>query len=284
MFFGDCAVKLPCEKLHLTTVYTGVDMDYCIDLCEGNIQLYSIMTRLTDIVPDSAIHTALTYYSTEDVKTDFIDLIKDNLFIIMTIIAVVLFIILILLLHSIRAEKKILEEKHLVKDLNKRVFVDALTSVRNKGAFSDYIRKLQKRIDNGEDFEFAVGMFDCNNLKTINDQYGHDKGDIYLKTACQLICKIFDHSPVFRIGGDEFAVILQNGDFQNREKLIELFEKRHDEINSSVESKWEEVHIAYGIAVYDSQDDNMVSDTMRRADKIMYENKRLVKSAANQKA
>ena len=98
-------------------------------------------------MPDAVVHTALTYYSTEDVKTSFSDLIRDNLFIVMSVIAAVLLVILLLLLRSIRAEKKAREEEHLVNDLNKRVFVDALTSVRNKGAFTNYIQELQDKLD-----------------------------------------------------------------------------------------------------------------------------------------
>ena len=271
-------ISKQCEKLHLTTVYTGVDMDYCIAVNEGDTELYSILSRVTEVVPAATIHTALTYYSTEDVKTNFAELIKDNLFIILAAIAVILLIIVILLLRSIRAERKIMEEEHLLKDLNKKVFVDALTSVRNKGAFSEYIQNLQERVNGGEKFEFAIGIFDCNNLKIVNDQYGHDKGDLYLKKACMLICKVFDHSPVFRIGGDEFAIILMNNDFKNRDELVALFEERRKEICREAANKWEEVHIAYGIAVYDEKLDASVSDAARRADKIMYENKRIIKS------
>ena len=262
-----------CEKLHLSTVYTGVDMDYCIALNGGETELYSILARAIGAVPDAVVHTALTYYSTEDVKTSFTDLIRDNLFIVMTAIAVVLLIILILLLRSIRAEKKVLEEEHLVKDLNKKVFVDALTSVRNKGAFNNYVQELQEKLDRSEDTCFAVGIFDCDNLKTINDRYGHDKGDIYIKSASRLICRTFQHSPVFRIGGDEFAVILQNEDYENREELEKEFRANRRKLCASAAEKWEEPHVAVGIAAYDPAIDSAVADTIHRADQIMYENK-----------
>ena len=266
-------ISRQCEKLHLSTIYTGVDMDYYFAVKEGNTDLYSILARITNVVPNSTINAALTYYSTEDVKTSFADIVKDNLFIILAAIAVILFVILVLLLHGIRLEKKAQEEEHQIQDLNKRVFVDALTSVRNKGAFDTYIQEMQTQLDKGEEFEFAIGVFDCDNLKKINDRYGHDKGDIYLKTASQLICHIFQHSPVFRIGGDEFSVILKNEDFQNREKLSEQFRQRAEEISASAENSWEEVHTSMGIAVYDSQNDQSVNDTVRRADRRMYENK-----------
>ena len=266
-------ISRQCEKLHLSTIYTGVDMDYYFAVKEGNTDLYSILARITNVVPNSTINAALTYYSTEDVKTSFADIVKDNLFIILTAIAVILVVILVLLLHGIRLEKKAQEEEHQIQDLNKRVFVDALTSVRNKGAFDTYIQEMQTQLDKGEEFEFAIGVFDCDNLKKINDRYGHDKGDIYLKTASQLICHIFQHSPVYRIGGDEFSVILKNEDFQNREKLSEQFRQRAEEISASAENSWEEVHTSMGIAVYDSQNDQSVNDTVRRADRRMYENK-----------
>lgn len=270
-------ISKQCEKLHLATVYTGVDMDYCFAVREGDTQLYSILSRVTQAVPDATIHTALTYYSTEDVKTSFADIIKDNLFIVMAVIAGILLVILVLLLRSIHAEKKAREEEHLVNDLNKRVFVDALTSVRNKGAFTNYVQEMQQKLDANEPLEFAIGVFDCDNLKVVNDKNGHDKGDIYIKTASRLICRIFQHSPVFRIGGDEFAVVLQNEDFQNREELIHRFEVTRKEACAAAENIWDEPRVAMGIAVYDPQLDDSVNDTMRRADRIMYDNKRLGK-------
>ena len=270
-------ISKQCEKLHLTTVYTGVDMDYCFAVKEGDTELYSILARVVDVVPEGVVHTALTYYSTEDVKSSLGDLIKDNLFVILSVIAVILFVIVILLLHNIRANKMIIEKEDQVKDLNRKAYVDSLTSVRNKGAYTEYVQKLQERMDEEEEFDLAIGVFDCNDLKQINDQYGHEKGDMYLKNACQLICKVFDHSPVFRVGGDEFAVILMNSDFSIRDELIRALEKKQEERNGVVRNRWEKVNVAYGIAVYDPELDSSVSDTARRADKVMYDNKRKMK-------
>ena len=162
-----------------------------------------------------------------------------------------------------------------INDLNNRVYIDALTSVKNKGAFSDAIDALQERIDRDRaNTAFAVGMFDCDNLKLINDQYGHEKGDVYLKTACRLICRVFQHSPVFRIGGDEFAVILRSDDYTNRAALIRQFEADRAAVCASAENRWEQVHIAMGVADYDPKVDTSPTDVVRRADKLMYANKR----------
>ena len=168
-----------------------------------------------------------------------------------------------------------------ISDLNKRAYVDALTSVRNKGAYTSYIEEMGARLsdDGGQETSFAIGVFDCDNLKQINDRYGHEKGDIYLKTASRLICRVFQHSPVFRIGGDEFSVILRNDDYQNREALVQRFNEGMAEISASAKHEWEQVHVAMGIAVYDPQKDRSINDVIRRADEIMYENKRDRKAA-----
>ena len=166
-----------------------------------------------------------------------------------------------------------------ISDLSKRAYVDALTSVRNKGAYATYISELQTRMDDsGGQMAFAVGMFDCDDLKLINDKYGHEKGDIYLKSACRLICRVFQHSPVFRIGGDEFSVILQGDDYRDREALTKRFNKEMAEICSSTANRWEQVHVAMGIAEYDPKKDRTVNDVIRRADNSMYENKRIRKT------
>jgi len=168
-----------------------------------------------------------------------------------------------------------------ISDLNERAYKDALTSVRNKGAFTNFLDDMQKKLESGEQGpDFAIGIFDCDNLKTVNDRYGHDKGDIYLKTASRLICVVFKHSPVFRIGGDEFAVILRNDDFKYRDELVESFEKAMERTCAETDKEWEKVHVAMGIAQYDPAQDHSVTDTMRRADKTMYINKRNRKEQA----
>ncbi len=166
-----------------------------------------------------------------------------------------------------------------ISELNKRVYVDSLTSVRNKGAYTTYIEELQLRLNDeeGQETEFAIGVFDCDNLKYINDKYGHEKGDIYLQTASRLICHVFSHSPVFRIGGDEFSVVLQKDDFRNRDDLVQWFQTAMVEISASAKNEWEQVHVSLGIAAYDPQTDRSMNDIIRRADECMYENKRIRK-------
>lgn len=162
-----------------------------------------------------------------------------------------------------------------ISDLNRQAYIDALTHVKNKGAFSAAVDEIQGQLKSSHgQMAFAIGVFDCDDLKQINDQFGHDKGDEYLKAASRVICRVFQHSPVFRIGGDEFSVILRGEDYQNREALVRQLERAKAEIVAATENKWEQVHVSMGIAIYDPQNDRTVNDVARRADEIMYENKR----------
>ena len=164
--------------------------------------------------------------------------------------------------------------KTYITDLNNLAYADALTSVHNKGAFDLYVAKMQTEMEaSGKKPEFAICIFDCNELKAVNDQNGHDKGDIYIKATCALICEVFDHSPVFRIGGDEFAVVLQNADYEKREELLQRFDETELEWRTEADVSWEQVDVARGMAVYDPETDESVNDVVRRADKLMYEDK-----------
>ena len=167
-----------------------------------------------------------------------------------------------------------------ISDLNSRAYSDALTGIKNKGAFDIYAGRLNNsiRLDTGNGSpEFAVVMFDCNWLKQINDAYGHERGDVYLRTASLAICQTFSHSPVFRLGGDEFAALLQGSDYKHREELLQAFDRMAEEAASATSNPWEKVDVARGIAVFQPGADASVEQVLRRADEQMYENKRQFK-------
>ncbi|MCR5825817.1 MAG: diguanylate cyclase [Oscillospiraceae bacterium] len=170
-----------------------------------------------------------------------------------------------------------------ISDLNSRAYQDSLTSVRNRGAFSIAARKLDDAIaaakGQGEPPRFGVVMLDCNDLKKINDTYGHEKGDAYLRTSCALVCRMFPHSPVFRMGGDEFAVLLQDGSYDNREALLANFDYAVEEKNKTARERWERVSLAKGMAVYEPGTDKNTDCVLARADEKMYEDKKRMKSA-----
>ena len=111
-----------------------------------------------------------------------------------------------------------------------------------------------------------------NGLKEINDTRGHKAGDQFLRDACIHICEQFKHSPIFRIGGDEFVVILQGPDYRNKERLSEQF------INTNRRRLGDgNIVIAFGLAEWKAQEGEPFGKVFERADAQMYQNKRELK-------
>ena len=161
-----------------------------------------------------------------------------------------------------------------LENANQKAYRDGLTGVKNKLAYIDSLRQLELESTAEALANYGVAVFDINDLKLTNDTKGHEAGDKLIKNACAIICKQFKHSPVFRIGGDEFAAILQGSDFENREDLFREFTAKIDENNKNGG-----VVVAGGMAVFDPKLDDNYTDVFMRADQQMFERKEQLKAA-----
>ncbi len=157
-----------------------------------------------------------------------------------------------------------------LENAQNRANIDALTGIRNKTAYVEFEAKLNKTINDKGWAQFAITIFDVNNLKTINDTLGHQAGDEYICEACKIICTKFKHSPVFRIGGDEFIAISQGADYENIDELLNYFAECNMEA-----TKTGGIVIACGMARYNNEGN--VSAVFKAADEKMYENKEYLK-------
>ena len=173
-------------------------------------------------------------------------------------------------------EEALTREKKELEDLNtawRLAYMDSMTGTKSKLAFAEKEEQIDTAIDSGKAREMAVVVFDVNNLKEINDTLGHDAGDKYIISACELICDTFKHSPVFRVGGDEFVAILEGKDFINREELMAGFDRKMEE-----NLKKNAVVIAAGLAVFDPAGDKSFRRVFERADLLMYQRKNELKN------
>ena len=152
-------------------------------------------------------------------------------------------------------------------------YTDSLTGVKNTHAYVEREKEIDRRIASGELKKFGVIVFDINGLKQMNDTKGHEAGDNYIRDACRMICRQFKHSPVFRIGGDEFVAMLEGDDYQERKQLLQSFEERIDE---NIRSGG--VVIASGLAVLRPGHDNSYRRVFERADHRMYDRKGALKA------
>ncbi len=159
--------------------------------------------------------------------------------------------------------------------INELAYQDALTGVKNKTAFLEAELQLDEKIRK-EKPEFAVVVLDLNKLKWVNDNYGHDLGDMLIINACRIICKAFPNSPVFRIGGDEFVVILENIDYFDHQRRIDSLQEEINLFNQAARSETQ-ISLAYGIAIFQPKSDHVFASVFKRADNAMYQNKKALK-------
>ena len=163
-------------------------------------------------------------------------------------------------------------QKEELGSTRKMAYTDALTGVKNKRAFEEKKEEIEQSLAAGTINEFGIIVCDLNGLKVINDTKGHDAGDNYIKEASKIICTFFKHSPVFRIGGDEFVVLLQHDDFRNRETLLNNFDKRmYENILKDA------VVISTGLDIYLTDKQDTFQLVFERADKKMYARKKILK-------
>ena len=162
------------------------------------------------------------------------------------------------------------------RGLKDRVFTDALTGVKNKAAYDRKVEELNWDIVNNI-AEFAIIMVDLNDLKMVNDRFGHEHGNEYIFGGCRMICGVFAHSPVYRIGGDEFAAVLQGDDYLNREALLTALKEQFDQHRKDTDAEpWERYSAAIGMSAYKTGDE--VGTVFERADQEMYREKARMKA------
>ena len=149
--------------------------------------------------------------------------------------------------------------------------IDALTGLKNKHAYLSAEAQLDREIVMHKGTQFAIVMLDVNDLKRVNDTLGHQAGDQYLQDAGRFICDTFRRSPVFRVGGDEFAVIAQDGDYANLDALLDEVRKHNE---AALRSGG--IVVACGMARFEN--DACVAAVFERADHSMYGDKARLKA------
>lgn len=248
-FFED-ALKNISQIIHpqdRDRILAAINKDYLITALDGMRQ-FTIEYRL--IIDDKSQHTRLSARKSSDGGHLIIGVENIN--------------------AEVSREREHLRALNTEKELARR---DELTGTRNKTAYIELEKSIQSEIENGDDLSFAVAVCDLNNLKKINDTLGHKAGDDYIVSSAKLLCEIFAHSPVFRIGGDEFVIFLNGRDYDSRNELVF---KLHSKVLTNLD-KHEGPVIAVGMSEFIPGKDTGFSDIFHRADQFMYEDKRALK-------
>ena len=111
-------------------------------------------------------------------------------------------------------------------------------------------------------------LIDVNGLKKVNDEYGHQFGNNLIIETAKILTNVFGHDNVYRIGGDEFSVILKD---TNKEICQMLLEKFYKEV--AKDNKEMKISVAAGYGIYDETIDTSYESFFKRVDEEMYHNK-----------
>ena len=183
-----------------------------------------------------------------------------------------------LIVGILDVDEQIRREQEYARSLNAaevKANLDELTGIKNKHAYVEMENILNAKIKEKYPPTFAICVFDLNGLKQINDTLGHQAGDKFIKRGCDIICRIFKHSPAYRVGGDEFVVIAQGYDYLNLDSLMSKMRKHN--IKNQMKG---DVVIAAGMSRFKGGE--TVARVFERADEEMYKNKRELKKAFNE--
>lgn len=149
---------------------------------------------------------------------------------------------------------------------------DGLTGAKNKYSYGEVEKVLNEKMKGDVPLELSLVVCDINNLKLINDTYGHAVGDKSIIEAKNMIASVFKNSSVYRVGGDEFVSILEGSDYYKRDHLM------NELIKINLKNKEEnKVVVACGMADYNKDTDNSLREVFVRADELMYKNKEELK-------
>ena len=159
-----------------------------------------------------------------------------------------------------------------IENVQEQAFIDGMTGVRNKAAYLNTEKNINEMIRLGC-ASFSVIVFDLNGLKMINDDLGHEFGDMAIIDATKALSSVYSKGEVFRIGGDEFIVIINTSSEAEVQNSISRLEYRIAAENAEEKAYRMPLTMSMGYAIYDPETDKEYKEVFHRADKRMYDDK-----------
>ena len=216
-------ISRQCEQLNLTAISTGKTLDYCLAVAEGNPDLYSLLAKIADLVPDVTVSSSLSRYITEDAKPTLLDFVREHYLVVIAVIGLVLLAILTLMLRSIRSEKKAVK-------LISATETDALTGLYNRDYFLQYAGDMRR--EHPETPMDAI-VVNIDRFHSVNALNGRGFGDQVLRTLGKEIreAAVEADGIAGRFEADRFDIWFPHTD--DYQALYDRLQSRMDELDAS---------------------------------------------------
>lgn len=184
----------------------------------------------------------------------------------------VLVFLIVVGVHLIHERNRLVIDHNRAEVMAKMAYTDGLTTLHNRIAFNEKENEVRSHRKT-----CVIVQLDINNLKTVNDVYGHAEGDKHIISAANIIQDSFAAvGTCYRTGGDEFIVVVEHGDIPETENALAEMQQMISAYNDR-EQPPVSLQIAYGYAKYSPPED-MLEAAEHLADQRMYERKRAMKS------
>ena len=212
-----------CERYHLTTFATGVGLDYCFAVKEGDTELYSIMAKTVGLVPNATVNAALSHYITEDAKRTLSDFILDNISLVMAGIGAVVLVILLFMARSMQAEKK-------AKMLISATETDDLTGLYNRDYFFQYANRMYRGHPATPMDAIVLNIEQFHSVNALN---GREFGDHVLRVLGNEVREISNETGGIagRFGADRFDLYCRHT--ENYQAIFDRLQGKLDELASN---------------------------------------------------
>lgn len=161
-----------------------------------------------------------------------------------------------------------------IEVVRSHAYIDGLTGLNNRTSYMGYLEVLEKKIIDNPDLVFSVVVFDINQLKIINDDFGHDVGDKLIIGIAGDIKEFFGNDRLYRVGGDEFVAIVDSSDPSEKIAKVKATIARKNQESPLFHNPNVEIGLSVGSATYDPSTDRTYSEVFNRADNAMYADKR----------
>ncbi len=215
-----------CSQFKLTSLSTGEDISLSFALRRDDAQLYSILNKVNNLVPEGPIYSALAGYSYEDKKVSFADFVKDNFVPFVAAAATIATLLLSLSLYSAKTRKQAKERQQLISAAEN----DELTGLFNRGFFYEYARRF---LDTYPDLKMDAIVLNIEQFQLVNELNGRDFGD-------RVLCFLGEEIKTFlegtigiasRIEADRFDIYCKH--LEDYQALLDRFQNRLNELSPS---------------------------------------------------